>query len=115
GTLTAGGDPGIVVVATSDAQGRSQAHWSLGNRAGAGGNVVEAYSVGFEGTAVFTATGTQGAAGKIVVDTGNDQIGAISEPLPKPFIAVVVDEGNNRLANVPVTFTVRQGGGTFEG
>src|SRR5206468_1601793 len=34
---------------------------------------------------------------------------------PKPFTAVVVDDGNNRLGNVPVTFTVQQGGGNFDG
>src|SRR5207244_9389914 len=50
-----------------------------------------------------------------VVDTGNDQIGPIGQALPKPFIAVVVDAGNNRLGGVPVTFTVQQGGGTFNG
>jgi hypothetical protein len=115
GTLVADGDPGIAVVVVSDAQGRAQARWSLGNRAGAGSNVVEAYSVGFQGTAIFAASGTQGAAGKIVVDTGNDQIGAVGQPLPKPFIAVVVDSGNNRLGGVPVTFTVQQGGGSFDG
>ena len=93
-------------IATTDAQGRAQVQWTLGGRAGAGGNRVEAYSVGFDGTAIFTATGSQGTAGKIVVDTGNDQIGAIGQPLPKPFIAVVVDEGNNRLGGVPVTFSV---------
>src|SRR6185295_10677718 len=115
GTLTTDGDPGIAVVATSDAQGRAQARWSLGNRAGAGSNVVEAYSVGFQGTAIFTASGTQGAAGKIVVDTGNDQIGAIGQALPRPFIAVVVDGGNNRLGGVPVTFTVQHGRGSLGG
>src|SRR5262249_5851100 len=64
---------------------------------------------------LFTATGTQGPPGKIVVDTGNDQIGAIGQTLPKPFIAVVVDNGNNRLVGVPVTFSVEQGGGSFNG
>ena len=115
GVLTAGGDPAVTVLATTDGQGRAQARWTLGHRAGAGGNVIEAYSVGFEGTAIFNASGIQGTAGKIVVDTGNDQIGAIGQALPKPFIAVVVDDGNNRLAGVPVTFTVQQGGGTFDG
>ena len=71
--------------------------------------------MGFNGTAIFTATGTPGLAGKIVVDTGNDQIGAIGKALPKPLIVVVIDSGNNRLANVPVTFTVQQGGGNFAG
>ena len=115
GMVNAGGDPAATVLATTDAQGQAHANWKLGMRAGAGGNSVEAYSVGFEGTAIFTASGTQGQAGKIIVDTGNDQIGPISQPLPKPFIAVVVDEGNNRLANVPVTFTIKEGGGSFGG
>jgi glucodextranase-like protein len=115
GLLAAAGDAAATVLATTDGQGRAQARWTLGHRSGAGGNVAEAYAVGFEGTAVFTATGLQAQAGKIVVDTGNDQLGAINEPLPKPFIAVVVDEGNNRLAGVPVTFRARQGGGTFGG
>jgi hypothetical protein len=115
GLMTAGGSPAATVVTTTDAQGHAHVTWMLGNRAGAGGNSVEAYSVGYEGTALFTATGTQGAAGKIVVDTGNDQIGAVGQALPKPFIAVVVDGGSNRLAGAPVTFTVQQGGGSFDG
>ncbi len=111
----AGGSPASSVAATTDAEGRARVQWTVGRRAGAGGNSVEAYSVGFAGTAIFTASGTQGVAGKIVIDTGNDQIGAIGQPLPKPFIAVVVDDGNNRLANVPVTFRVHEGGGTLHG
>jgi hypothetical protein len=113
GLLSSGGTPAPTVLINTDAQGQARVSWTLGNRAGAGGNGVEAYSVGFDGTALFTATGNQSAPGKIVVDTGNDQIGAIGQPLPKPFIAVVVDNGNNRLAGVPVTFTAEQGGGNF--
>src|SRR5262249_12888416 len=78
-------------------------------------NAVEAYAVGFAGTALFTATGTPGPADRIVVDTGNNQIGVIYQPLPKPLIAVVVDSSHNRLAGVPVTFTVRKGRGRFAG
>lgn len=115
GMVSAGGAPTASVIATTNAQGQAQAQWTLGTRAGSGGNTVEAYSVGFGGTAIFTATGTQGPAGKIVVDTGNNQVGAVNQPLPLPLIAVVVDSGNNRLANVPVTFAVQQGGGNFAG
>src|SRR5206468_3749357 len=106
GTVAADGASGASVIAKTDAQGHATAQWTLGHRAGAGGNSVEAYSVGFEGIGLFNASGIQGAAAKIVVDTGNDQIGVIGEPLPKPFIAVVVDNGNNRLGGVPVTFSV---------
>lgn len=115
GMVNAAGPFAPTVIANTDAQGRAQVQWKLGMRAGAGGNSVEAYVVGVNGTAIFTATATQGPAGKIVVDTGNDQIGEVKQPLPKPFIAVVVDNGNNRLGGVPVTFTVKEGGGNFGG
>jgi hypothetical protein len=115
GMVGSGGPLAPTVIVTTNAQGQAQVQWKLGMRAGAGGNSVEAYSVGFDGTAIFTATGTQGPAGKIVIDTGNDQIGMINQSLPKPLIAVVIDNGNNRLAGVPVTFTVKQGGGSIGG
>ena len=37
------------------------------------------------------------------------------QALALPFIAIVTDAGFNRLADVPVTFTVKQGGGTLGG
>jgi hypothetical protein len=115
GTVMSTGPPGATVIATTDDRGQAQVRWTLGARAGAGGNSVEAYAVGFEGTAIFTATGTQGPPGAIVVDSGNDQIGGVSQALAKPFIAVVVDTGHNRLGGVPVTFSVERGGGRFDG
>lgn len=115
GMVSAGGPAAPTVVATTNSQGQALVQWKLGMRSGAGGNTVEAYSIGFDGTAIFTATGMQGPAGKIVIDTGNNQVGVIDQQLPKPLIAVVVDEGNNRLAGVPVTFTVKEGGGNIGG
>jgi len=115
GLVNTGGPPAPTVIATTNAQGQAQVQWKLGMRAGAGGNSVEAYVVGVNGTAIFTATGTLGPAGKIVIDTGNSQIGEVNQLLPKPLIAVVVDNGNNRLAGVPVTFSVKGGGGNFGG
>src|SRR5262249_16965498 len=52
GMVTAGGPSAPTVIATTNAQGQAQAQWKLGMRAGAGGNVVEAYVVGFNGTAI---------------------------------------------------------------
>src|SRR5262249_34439424 len=115
GMVNAGAGPAPTVIATTDSQGQAQVQWQLGLRSGAGANSVEAYVVGVDGTALFTATATHGAPGKIVIDTGNNQIGEVNKPLPKSFIAVVVDGGNNRLAGVPVTFTVKEGGGNFGG
>jgi pimeloyl-ACP methyl ester carboxylesterase len=114
--LVGGGSAGqSSAVVQTNAQGLAQTTWTLGGRAGAGGNTVEAYAVGFSGTAIFTATGNQGSAGKIVVDSGNNQTGVVGAALPLPLIAVVIDAGNNRLANVPVTFTVKGGGGAING
>jgi Glucodextranase, domain B/3D domain len=115
GMVSTNGNFAASAIAMTDAQGLAQAQWKLGMRAGAGANSVEAYSVGFSGTAIFAATGTLGPAGKIVIDTGNNQLGEVNKPLPKPLIAVVVDKGNNRLGGVPVTFTVKEGGGSFDG
>ncbi len=59
--------------------------------------------------------GTPTAARQIVVDTGNGQSGVVGQTLPLPFIAIVTDAGFNRLSNVAVTFTVKQGGGSIGG
>ncbi|MDX2149373.1 MAG: choice-of-anchor X domain-containing protein [Bryobacteraceae bacterium] len=114
-TPSSGGAAAANVVATTNAQGQATATWKLGMRSGAGSDAVQAYAVGYTGTAVFTATASQGTPKMIVVDSGNNQTGAVNQALPKPLIAVVIDAGYNRLANVPVTFTVKGGGGSFGG
>jgi hypothetical protein len=108
-----GGKP--LVAVTTDANGRAQAYWTLGAHAGAGNNRVQVNSSSTSGWVIFSASGVPTAPANIVVDSGLNQTGAAGEVLPLPFIAVVVDAGNNRLANVPVTFTVTQGGGTLTG
>ncbi|MCX6599191.1 MAG: hypothetical protein NTV70_22795 [Acidobacteria bacterium] len=116
GQFTVGANPPAASVsATTDAQGRAQAVLTLGTRSGAGGNQVEAYAVGYDGSALFTETGVPANAALIVVDSGNAQTGEVNQKLAKPFIAVVTDAGFNRLANVPVTFTVKSGGGGIDG
>ncbi len=115
GLSTGGAAPAANFLVNTDSQGRAQANWTLGLRSGAGSDAVQAYAVGFSGTATFTATAAQGTPGKIVIDSGSNQTGSVNQPLPKPFIAIVVDAGNNRLAGVPVTFAVVSGGGNIGG
>jgi hypothetical protein len=103
------------IAVMSDAQGRAQARWTLGVRAGAGNNRVEATATGFDGTALFAATATPGTPAGIHLDAGSGQTGAVGESLPFPFVVVVTDAGHNRLANVPVTFHVMTGGGGLNG
>ena len=103
------------IVVRTNAQGQAQVQVVLGNRAGAGNNTVEAYAVGYEGTALFVASGRPKSAAMINVDSGNNQFGAVGQPLALPFVAVVTDVGYNRLGGIPVTFTVRQGNGRING
>ncbi len=100
---------------TTDSNGQAQVYWTLGSHAGSGNNRVAVSSPGTQGWAYFSASGVPSAPARIVVDSGLNQTGAAGEVLPLPFIAVVIDAGNNRLANVPVTFTVIAGGGTLSG
>ena len=115
GTLSASPeDVRSVAVKTGD-DGRAQVNWVLGTRAGAGNNMVEAVTVGFGGMAIFTATASPNPPDKINVDAGNNQTGIAGEALAHSFVAVVTDAGHNRLAHIPITFTVTQGGGNFDG
>jgi hypothetical protein len=99
----------------TDAQGLAAVMFTLGTHAGSGNNLVEASSTGIPATAVFSASALSTNAALINVDSGNNQFGVVGQRLPLPFIAVVTDAGHNRIPNVPVTFTVKQGGGNING
>jgi Glucodextranase, domain B len=115
GVVTSGSATARIVTATTDANGTASVVWTLGTRAGSGNNRVAARADGFAGEADFAAVATIGAPHLIVVDSGNSQFGAMSATLPRPFVAVVIDGGNNRVAGVPVTFVAETGGGSFGG
>lgn len=103
-----------VAVAT-DTTGQAQVLWTLGDRAGAGINRVQASSSLALGSANFTATAVTASPSLIVVDSGNDQTGVVGQPLGFPLVADVVDAGHNRVSNFPVTFTIKKGDGNLGG
>ncbi len=116
GTLTTAGPPGLPGIAiNTNGQGQAQVFYILGSHAGSGNNMVQASSVGIAATPVFTESATTTPPSMIVVDSGNNQSGVVGQALPLPFIAILTDAGHNRLGNVPVTFTMKQGGGTING
>ena len=114
GTVAGGDGTPRAMMVTTDANGQAAASFTLGTRAGSGNQQVRASAVGFAGEVIFTASATAGAPARIVVDSGNLQTGLVGKPLPQPFVATVIDAGNNRLAGVPVTFTVEAGGGSLD-
>jgi len=115
GNPIAGANGGPTLVVSSDANGQAQVTWTLGMRAGAGNNTVKATAANFAGEVNFGAISLPASPGLISVDSGGNQTGAVGQPLPHPFVVVVTDPGHNRLPNIPVTFTVQQGGGFFTG
>jgi Glucodextranase, domain B/Carboxypeptidase regulatory-like domain len=114
GAVKAGGNPERTVVLATNASGEATVQWTLGHRAGAGNNVVRA-SVEGAAPVEFHAIAQSGPPALIVVDSGHGQFGVSNEALQRPLVAVAVDAGSNRLANVPVTFSVLSGGGSING
>lgn len=115
GTISDGAVSERMVTVNTDAVGQAQVNWTLGSRAGQSNNIVEATGPGFQGTARFTATGTPGTAFHLHADSGENQAGIVGQPLPQPFAVVVTDVDHNRVGNVPVTFTVLEASGSFDG
>jgi len=115
GLLSDGVRSGPSLAVTTDLQGRAQAFWTLGTRSGVGNHMVEVSATGFGGPAVFSAIALSAEPDKINMDSGNNQKGIIGQQLPLPFVAIVTDAGHNRLGNVPVTYTVLEGDGNFDG
>jgi hypothetical protein len=101
-------------VALTNSLGQAQVQFKLGSRSGAGNHQVDATAPGYQGTATFLESATPAAASRIVVDSGGNQTGLVAASLPLPFIAIVTDANFNRLAGVPVTFTVIEGGGLID-
>jgi hypothetical protein len=115
GSIASGAQSGRALELTTNSQGLASVEWTLGDRAGAGNNRVEAHAEGFYGTVTFVANATAGTPHQVFSDLGDMQFGAVGAPLPRPLTAVVLDAGGNRIAGVPATFTVAAGGGSFDG
>ncbi|MEY3288356.1 MAG: hypothetical protein RLZZ419_598 [Pseudomonadota bacterium] len=107
-------DQGQATLVQTDAQGVATTPFKLGTRAGSGNQRVRATSVGFDGEALFYASATVGTGNKVTVNSGNNQRGGISQPLPQPFVVAVVDEGANVVPGAQIEFKVTQGSGTFQ-
>lgn len=101
------------IAVETDAGGLAQATYTLGTWAGSGNNKVKVTSTGISGSITFVASGATATAANIHVSSGGRQRGAVSQPVPHPLVAIVTDVGYNCVDNVPITFTVISGSGTF--
>lgn len=110
----ASGDQGQGVLVKTDSNGVASIDYKLGLRSGQGNHRVRAAAVGYDGEVIFSASAEPSVGNKVSVNSGNTQRGAVSQPLPLPFVVVVTDEGSNVVQGAKVEFKVSQGGGKFQ-
>ena len=100
-------------VVTTDAQGQAQVTYRLGSRAGIGNQKVTARAVGFKGEVEFYHSATYGEGIQLGIIAGNNQRGAVRQPLPQPLVLAVTDTGANLIPNADILFEVSKGTGKF--
>ena len=102
------------IAVTSDAQGLASAFFTTGTFAGVASQRVTAAAVGFGDPKIFELDALPSPPDRLVVDSGNGQVGLVGSTLSRELVAVAVDASGNRLADVAVVFTVREGGGQLD-
>lgn len=108
-TVASGGGSLVGAPTRTSAGATSVGAWTLGTTAG-----TNTLSIAVSGLTplIISATGTPGAAAKVVVSAGNAQTALAGAQLATPLAAAVQDQYNNGIPNVPVTFQTLVGGGT---
>jgi hypothetical protein len=86
--------------------------WTLGTAAGQ--NLLIVTAVGLPPITII-ATGTAGAASKIIISTGGNQSALAGTTLAAPIFVRVADANGNGVPNVNVTFALSAGGGSLSG
>jgi hypothetical protein len=106
-------DPGVTTlqVEADVMTGVAKALWTLGSDAGCANNRVEVTTESVQEVVWFCASAeAPTAATAIHLGSGGEQVGAPGGLAPE-CLRVFVSDGQNGVAGVPVTFTVREGGG----
>ncbi len=114
-STTAQADTGsIMLQAHTDANGLATVYWLLGRDAGQGNNRISVTSTSIAGTILFCASATPAPAKQIDIGSGNNQRAEAGGPAPEA-LRVWVNDGVNGVADIPVIFTVTEGGGKVMG
>ncbi len=109
--VVASGGGTLVGAPTKSAAGpTSVGTWTLGTTAGT--NTLTVTVSGLTPLTI-TATGTPGAASKVVTSAGNTQTALAGAQAGTPLAASVQDQFGNGIANVQVTFAATIGGGSL--
>lgn len=107
--VTAGGGTVAPATGTTDGGGRASTRWTLGGSAGT--NTAQAIVSGV-GQAEFSATAAAGTASDIRIVSGGGQTGPAGSPLGSSLVVQVVDDADNPVSGVTVSWKVESGGGS---
>ena len=103
-----------VLQVTTNAAGDAEVFLRLGSDAGCASNRVRATAADVQGEALFCANSTGAPPDRILVATGNNQVGEVNGSACEQLSAWVND-GCNGAPNVAVTYRVLSGGGKVNG
>ena len=107
-SVTAGGGALSSTTATTDANGRARSTLTLGSEPGT--NTVAATVAGLE-PVTFAATAIEQTPHSLTKVSGDSQEGLAGVALAAPFVVSVLDEDDEAIAGVGVTFSVTAGEG----
>ena len=107
-SVTAGGGTLSTATATTDANGRARSTLTLGSEPGT--NTVATTVAGLE-SETFTATAIGQTPHSLTKVSGDGQEGLAGLALAAPFVVSVLDEDDEAVAGVVVTFSATAGGG----
>src|SRR5690606_19199375 len=93
---------------TTDANGRAQAVWTLGTKAGA--QRLTAAEARREAD-VFSAGAAPGPPNALRRVSGDGQTATVGQPLPQPLVVEVVDSYGNPIAGTSVNWSIGPVGG----
>jgi hypothetical protein len=99
----------------TDGSGRATVLLTLGDTAGQGNNRVLVSALGVTGEIEFCASALTAPPQKILMTMGDNQRGAVGQPLATPLEALVADRDGNPVKGLPVKFAVTKGGGSIDG
>ncbi|MDZ7362854.1 MAG: Ig-like domain-containing protein [candidate division KSB1 bacterium] len=101
----------------TDSLGIAAATLTLGPRPGQNNNQVRAETnPALNGSPLlFVASAKVGPPAVLKEISGDSLSGVAGNPLPAPFVTQVTDKNGNALPDIPVIFTVKSGGGSFNG
>ena len=96
----------------TNASGIASVSWTLGTRAGANADTLEASVSGLAQSLIVTASGNAADPSELVVVSGDAQFGFPGEQTTEPLVVEVHDQYGNPNAGVEVSWSV-EGGGTL--